>query len=113
LTARKEAIADGIRHLVIKKYSFMKIIMGHSCKITGFMMLSVGLSLIAPTIIETTNIFSSFQVNCIKAVKNHSSVYLGINGLDLKYSGFQAPSNCEYNPADFGAPDSWHGSGTR
>ena len=94
----------------------MKSITGHSCKITGFMMLSVGLSLIAPTIIETTNILSNLRVTCINQAQNtarNSSVHLVMNGLNVKYHGWQAPLNCEYNPQNYGAPDSWHGSGTR
>ncbi|MDJ0618509.1 MAG: hypothetical protein QNJ63_17485 [Calothrix sp. MO_192.B10] len=77
------------------------------------MMLSVGLSLIAPTIIETTNILSNLQVSCMNNITNHNSVNIRMNGLDLQYNGFQTPLNCEYNPPNYGAPDSWHGSGTR
>lgn len=87
--------------------------MGYNHKITGFMMLSVGLSLIAPTIIEMTNILSNVQVNCVKGAASRGSVNFRINSLGFKYNSFQAPLNCEYNPPNYGAPDSWHGSGTR
>ena len=94
----------------------MKRIVVRGYKITSFMVLSVFLSFILPTIIETTNILRDLQATCENKAHNLSqniSAHLVINGRNIKYHGWQAPLNCEYNPHNYGAPDSWHGSGTR
>jgi hypothetical protein len=87
--------------------------MGTSLRITGVVVFLIGINLAAPKVARITGFFGSWAAD---ACTVHSFVNLESsknNVPGMKHRTCQMESDKEYQPPNYGTPNSQHGSGTR
>lgn len=76
-------------------------------------MFFVGASLIVPKIADAAGTFRNLTSNRFSVFATNTLTTLKVDSQGLQNRTFSAKSDSDYEPPNFGGPDSQHGSGTR
>jgi hypothetical protein len=77
------------------------------------MMFFIGVSLIVPKIADAAGTFSNLTSNRFSVSGSNTLTGLKVDSQGLQNRSLSVQSDGDYEPPNFGGPDSQHGSGTR
>jgi hypothetical protein len=87
--------------------------MAISLRITSVMMFFIGVSLIVPKIADAAGTLSNLTSNRFSVSGSNTLTGLKVDSQGLRNRSLSAQLDGDYEPPNFGGPDSQHGSGTR